>query len=110
MCGHSIRLLSPGQREQAADILASGSTNGSMTDSFRQTVRKRRLLAPDRMPPVLSPQEVSALTSLSERKVYYLMQEGRLPYLQIGRRRLVRIDVLNNFLGGLRKAPARVSE
>lgn len=43
-------------------------------------------------------EEATKLTSLGRSTLYILMSEGRLPYVQIGRRRLIRHDSLEQLL------------
>lgn len=52
--------------------------------------------------------EAARLLSISLRKVYYLIDDGTLPSIKLGKRRLVRLADLRTFLAGCDVvAPAR---
>lgn len=46
----------------------------------------------------VSPVEAARLLSISERKLHYLLADGTIPSIRLGRRRLIRMDDLREFL------------
>lgn len=53
---------------------------------------------PDPEPLAITIPRAAKLLSLSERQIYYLISDGALPSIKIGRRRLIRVDHLKAFI------------
>jgi len=64
------------------------------------TPKIRDTATPSRIPALLTPTEVSALLRTTKKAIYAMVERGQLPgIVRIGRRVLIREDVLLDWLG-----------